>query len=80
MTHNAKRCLTGIGMLMATCSAAQAADATATPGVQGLQEVIVTAEKRSENEDARGCSSISHGPSDSRLAIPSNRCNDRDER
>src|SRR6185312_16686718 len=52
MTPNAKRCLAGIGMLMATCSAAMAADAdtpVTTNGMQ-LQEVIVTAEKRSENE------------------------------
>src|SRR5690348_16753630 len=50
MTANTRRCLAGIGMVMATCTAAMAADAdTTTSGVQGLQEVIVTAEKRSEN-------------------------------
>ena len=37
-------------MLVATCAAAQEADQAPTSGVQGLQEVIVTAEKRSENE------------------------------
>ena len=50
MTANTKRYLAGIGMLVATCSAAHAADQTETSGVQGLQEVIVTAEKRSESE------------------------------
>ena len=51
MTPNNKRCLAGIGMLMATCSAAHAADTTTTAANSlQLQEVIVTAEKRSENE------------------------------
>src|SRR5512146_1026489 len=50
MTANTKRYLAGIGMLVATCAAAQAADQTEPSRVQGLQEVIVTAEKRSESE------------------------------
>lgn len=49
MSANTKRYLAGIGMLVATCSGAQAADSTSTSGV-ALQEVIVTAEKRSQSE------------------------------
>lgn len=50
MSANTKRYLAGVGMLVATCSAAQAADSASTNGVQALQEVIVTAEKRSQSE------------------------------
>ena len=49
MTTNITRCLAGIGVLVSTCAAAQTVEPAATGGVQGLQEVIVTAEKRSEN-------------------------------
>ena len=50
MTANTKRYLAGIGMLVATCSAAQGQESSPTGGVQGLQEIIVTAEKRSQSE------------------------------
>ncbi len=49
MTANTARWLAGIGALASTCAAAQAAQPAGPAEVQGLQEIIVTAEKRSEN-------------------------------
>jgi len=50
MTTNSKRFLLAIGVTAAAWSSVRAAGPAENSGDQGLQEVIVTAEKRSQNE------------------------------
>jgi iron complex outermembrane receptor protein len=52
MTTGLKRSLAGAGVLIAAASAAQAAAPADTGGSESLQQVIVTAQKRAENEQS----------------------------
>jgi outer membrane receptor protein involved in Fe transport len=52
MTTGLKRSLAGAGVFIAAAAAAQAAASAAATGSEALQEVIVTAQKRSENEQS----------------------------